>query len=106
MKSENIFKNIPENLNNECFEEIIRSENVVIERIVSKGHTSPENGWYDQDKDEWILLLKGSAKILFFNDEAVELSVGDYLNIPAHQKHKVVWTDPATETVWLAVHFA
>ncbi|PCJ62619.1 MAG: cupin [Planctomycetota bacterium] len=106
LKLKNIFENIPENLEDENFEKIIRSENVVIERIVSKGHTSPENGWYDQEQNEWVLLLKGQAKILFSTDETLELKEGDYVLIPAHKKHKVIWTDPATESIWLAVHYS
>lgn len=106
MKLANIFENIPEHLDEEFFEQIAGSEDVVIERIVSKGHRSPETGWYDQSKDEWVILLQGQAEIQFENGESLTLSPGDHLAVPAHKKHKVAWTDPDVESVWLAVHYS
>ena len=79
------------------------SEHISIERIISMGHSSPESGWYDQDKDEWVVVLKGKGIISFEDDSEVMMEPGDYLNIPAHQKHKVIWTEPDIETIWLAV---
>ncbi|MCK4834823.1 MAG: cupin domain-containing protein, partial [Gammaproteobacteria bacterium] len=76
-----------------------------IERIISKGHSSPESGWYDQDKNEWVIVLKGSAVLLFSDDTSVDLKAGDFIDIKAHTKHRVKWTDPDIETVWLAVHY-
>jgi len=70
------------------------SENVRIERIVSLGHTSPESGWYNQEENEWVIVLEGSGTILFENGIERVLNKGDYLNIPAHTKHKVTRTDP------------
>ncbi len=105
MKLANIFQNIPEVLNEEFFEQIAGSENVIIERIVSKGHCSPETGWYDQAKDEWVILLQGSAELQFEDGESLTLSAGDHVTIPAHKKHKVAWTEPDIESVWLAVHY-
>jgi len=102
----NLFSQYPEVLSEEIFEDIVAAPTVRIERIVSKGHSSPEGFWYDQEKNEWVVLLKGSAE-LHFEGEAtpVKLLPGDYLNIPAHTKHRVAWTDPDQETVWLAVHY-
>jgi cupin 2 domain-containing protein len=78
-----------------------------IERIVSNGQASPPGFWYDQDATEWVFLIAGSAAILFEGDEmAKELAPGDYVEIPAHRRHRVAWTDPDRETVWLAVHLA
>jgi len=105
MKSDNIFSSLPENSENEFIDSLLKNENVHIERIISKGHTSPSSGWYDQDKDEWVLLLKGNAIIAFEGNVDKHLGLGDYINIPAHTKHKVMWTDPEVETVWLAVHY-
>lgn len=105
MNKENIFEAIPKEIEKEIFDEIIRSEKVRIERIISKGHTSPESGWYDQEDDEWVMVLKGEARILFEDDGEVHLVAGDHLNIPAHKKHKVTWTTPNTETIWLAVFY-
>lgn len=101
----NIFELIPDEISNELFENIVTGENIRIERIISKGHVSPESGWYDQDENEWVIVLTGQAKIEFDNKAAVHLVSGSYLNIPAHTLHKVSWTDPDTETIWLAIYY-
>lgn len=101
----NIFDSIPADLSNEVFEDLVSSDKVTIERIISKGQTSPDFGWYDQEQHEWVIVFAGSAIIGFDDKPSVTLKAGDYLNIPAHQKHKVAWTDPNVETIWLAVHY-
>lgn len=101
----NIFDSIPKDLSHEVFEDLVSSDKVKIERIISKGHTSPDTGWYDQEQSEWVIVIAGSAIIGFDNKPSVTLKAGDYLNIPAHQKHNVAWTEPDVETVWLAVHY-
>ena len=101
----NIFDNLPTDLSQEVFEQLVSSKAVKIERIVSKGHTSPDSGWYDQPQHEWVIVLKGSALLEFDNRESVRLHAGDYVNIPAHQKHRVAWTDNFCETIWLAIHY-
>lgn len=76
-----------------------------IERIVSHGHASPEDFWYDQDQAEWVIVLKGSAELLFEHEGATHLlGPGDYVAIPPHARHRVTATDPSGPTVWLAVH--
>ena len=104
----NIFSKIPDDLRDEVFESIVDSNSVRIERIISKGHTSPdpaEAEWYDQDQHEWVIVLQGSASVEFENDGIVELSEGDYINIPARTKHRVVRTSASPETIWLAVWY-
>ena len=101
----NIFDSIPSDLSSEIFDDLVSSDTVKIERIISKGQTSPDFGWYDQEQHEWVIIIAGSAIIGFDDKSSVTLKAGDYLNISAHQKHKVVWTDPDVETVWLAVHY-
>jgi cupin 2 domain-containing protein len=101
----NIFSALPVRLEQELFEELVRSSSVRIERIVSQGHTSPEQGWYDQTENEWVIVLEGSGSIQFEQGSKITLNKGDYLNIPAHVKHKVIWTDPVAVTVWLAVFY-
>jgi cupin 2 domain-containing protein len=101
----NIFDCIPDNLDEEIFQQLVDGEGVRIERIISSGHSSPESGWYDQDRNEWVLVLKGEAILLLEGDLPVNLKVGDFINIPAHQKHRVEWTDPDSKTIWLAVHY-
>jgi len=101
----NIFDCIPENLDEEIFQQLVDGDSVTIERIISRGHRSPESGWYDQDRNEWVLVLKGEAILLLKDEPPVNLKAGDYINIPAHKKHRVEWTDPDSETIWLAVHY-
>ena len=103
MEKGNLFKNIPESLPNEILENIVESENCKIERIVSKGHTTPEGKWYDQDKNEWVIIIKGNAELLFEGNKRVKMQEGDYINIPAHVKHRIEKTDTKKETIWLAV---
>lgn len=101
----NLFEGIPEDLPEEHFAQLFRGVRVRIERIVSQGHHSPEGFWYDQDDDEWVLVLEGSAAVQFEESpQPVELRRGDYLHIPARARHRVVWTDPTQRTVWLAIH--
>ena len=103
----NIYTGLPEGHSaDEIFEEIVHSTSVKIERIVSEGHSSPAGFWYDQDLDEWVVLLTGSAGLRFEeSDRVVVLKPGDWINIPAHVKHRVEWTDPGKKTIWLAVHY-
>ncbi|MEQ8784849.1 MAG: cupin domain-containing protein [Pirellulaceae bacterium] len=78
-----------------------------LERIVSAGQTTPAGKWYDQSTHEWVVLLSGSAKLrLEGRDELLELSPGDCVNIPAHLRHRVEYTDPNRQTVWLALHYS
>lgn len=101
----NLFHAIPEKLENECFEDLLKGESIRIERIVSKGHQSPETGWFDQTENEWVLVLEGSGRIEYENGSGVLLEKGDYLNIPKHTKHRVAWTEPNRATIWLAVFY-
>lgn len=101
----NIFTGIPDQLKNEAFEDLLKADSIRIERILSQGHSSPEAGWYDQDENEWVMVLEGSGEITFENGKVVLLSKGDYLNIPSHSRHKVSWTDPDKLTVWLAIFY-
>ncbi|MGA9539025.1 MAG: phosphoribosylaminoimidazole carboxylase [Desulfobacterales bacterium] len=101
-----LLEDIPVELPEEIFDTICLSDNVKIERIVSRGHASPEGYWYDQEKNEFILIVQGGAGLKIENEgDIVVLKTGDYLNIGAHVKHRVEWTDPACETIWLAVHY-
>ncbi len=105
LKNGNLFDPLPDARSGEIFEDLIKNPSVRIERIVSRGQTSPESGWYDQDEHEWVVVLKGMAELTFEQGGIVKLQVGDYVNVPAHTRHKVSWTDPEYETVWLAVFY-
>ena len=90
----------------ELVEVLAESKHVRIERIISIGHASPDGFWYDQAEAEWVVVLKGEAKLLFDGDEEpIHLGPGDYANIPAHRKHRVEWTTTDEPTVWLAVFY-
>jgi cupin 2 domain-containing protein len=102
----NLFSNIPDDLPNELLETLIDADSLRIERIVSNGHASPEGFSYDQEQHEWVVVLKGTARLRFDDDDKlVEMGPGDYVNIPAHKRHRVEWTTPDAPTVWLAVHY-
>ena len=105
MESKNIFESLPKDLELEVFEDIVSSSTVRVERIVSKGHGSADNSWYDQDENEWVMVVQGRASLAFEDGSQCDLVAGDYLNIPAHLKHKVVWTDPDEITIWLALFY-
>lgn len=100
----NLFANIPAELPEELFETLLESPSVKIERIVSRGHTSPEDYWYDQKQDEWVILLQGEARLAFADQEReLAMKPGDYVFIKAHEKHRVSFTSQDQDTVWLAV---
>ncbi|PSJ16440.1 cupin domain-containing protein [Nitrosomonas supralitoralis] len=103
MKSQNIFSKIPKNLNHEIFEPLIKNNVVTIERIISKGQQT--SSWYDQTRNEWVIVLKGEAVLTFEDQTSVQLKEGDFINIPSHKKHRVSWSDPENETIWLAIHY-
>ena len=106
MKPANLFENIPGVLPDELLEQLAGNERVTIERIVSHGHTTPEGEWFDQERDEWVMLLQGRARLQFERDENfVDMMSGDHITIPAHLRHRVAWTDEEGDTIWLAVHF-
>lgn len=87
----------------ELVDVLARAGGVRIERIVSHGHASPPDFWYDQPEDEWVLVVSGRARLRFAPDAVLELVPGDHVFIPAQQRHRVDWTDPACDTVWIAV---
>jgi cupin 2 domain-containing protein len=104
-KLANLFSDIPPALPQELVQTLLAASSLRIARIVSKGHASANDFWYDQAEHEWVLVLSGSAR-LQFEDEVLELKAGDFVNIPAHKKHRVDWTDPDETTIWLAVFYS
>ncbi|MBT0663866.1 cupin domain-containing protein [Geobacter pelophilus] len=103
---ENIFAHLPDASASEVFHTLCQQGEVRIERIISQGQTTTADEWYDQDWDEWVLLLSGGAELqLGDNASPTRMKPGDYLLIPSRTRHRVTWTDPQAQTVWLAVHW-
>lgn len=105
MQHGNLLANIPSQLPNELFEDIISTPNVRIERIISDGHFTPEGEWYDQEQNEWVAVIQGQGVLEYEDGQVVTLNVGDYVNIPAHVKHRVKSTLSGSTTIWLAIFY-
>ncbi len=88
----------------EYFEALTANPHCRIERIISTGQTTPAGEWYDQAQDEWVVLLQGEAELAYDNGERRYLKAGDYLLIPAHQRHRVEFTTTDPCCIWLAIH--
>ena len=102
----NVFTRIPIRLPDEFVETLVQADSIRIERIVSHGHASPQGFWCDQPEHEWVVLLRGAARLRFEGQEPpLEMTPGDFVNIPAHRRHRVEWTTPDEPTIWLAVHY-
>lgn len=102
----NLLTGIPARTGSELSETLFETKTFSLERIVSTGQATAPGQWYDQDRDEWVLLVSGEARLLFDDDkEALRLLPGDHVLIAAHRRHRVEWTAPGSDTVWLALHF-
>ena len=85
---------------------LAENRHVRVERIISTGQRSPAEFWYDQEEHEWVIVLSGCGVLRFADgDELLTLKPGDYVNIPAHVKHRVESTSAEQPTVWLAVFY-
>jgi cupin 2 domain-containing protein len=103
---ENFPDNLPGNIKDELFDTLLQTPSLRVERIVSHGHCTPHGLWFDQDENELVILLKGSAGLRFEGQEGIlVLNPGDYIHIDRRRRHRVEWTDPQQDTVWLAVHY-
>ena len=101
----NLFDDLPDRLPGERVDVIVDTPGLRIERIVSTGHMTPPHEWYDQDADEWVVVLRGRARVRLEGEpEARDLYPGDHLLLRARVRHRVEWTDDSGPTVWLAVH--
>ena len=58
----------------EDFTDLIPDRGVKIERIVSRGRTAPAGEWYDQDRDEWVVLIQGEAVLEYEDGETLRNS--------------------------------
>ena len=106
MEAGNLFDCLYVDSTREQFDALLETTGFKLERIVSHGHATPEGEWYDQERSEWVVLLKGSAGLLIEGEMKIRiLRAGDYVFLPAHVRHRVEWTQPDEETVWLALHY-
>jgi cupin 2 domain-containing protein len=101
VRVQNIFAALPESSGEEHFLTLLENAAVQIQRIVSDFHRGSSDVWYDQDHDEWVIVLRGNAVLQFEGGELIELKAGDYLMILSHVKHRVEYTAP--QTIWLVV---
>lgn len=91
----------------EQFDILWPGAHVRVERIVSWGHATALGERFDQENDEWVVLLSGAARLqIEGQSEPLNLRSGDWAFLPARLRHRVEWTDLAGPTVWLAVHAA
>jgi cupin 2 domain-containing protein len=105
MKTENFFGSaVLPALGEEHFEILTQGSDFHVERIISNGHEDEAGSWYDQDKDEWVILLRGEAVVLLEGGDEVHMKSGDYILIPAHQRHRVLWTSSEPPCYWLGIH--
>ena len=106
MDIRNLFATLPQSLSEEVFEPIIEQKNFKLERIISHGQATPPGEWYDQERDEWVVLLSGSAGLNIEGQAGIlTMKPGDYILLPAHVRHRVEWTDEREVSVWLALHY-
>ena len=102
----NLFSELPSETSSEQFVELLARQQIRIERIVSHGHASPPGFWYDQPYGEWVVVLRGQARLRFEDEVAPRmLKAGDFIDIAPHRRHRVDSTHPNAPTIWLAVHY-
>jgi cupin 2 domain-containing protein len=102
----NLFDPLPGDVSAESIEELLAGTSLRLERIVSRGQATPPGEWYDQDRNEWVVLLSGSATLRFEDEpQARTLQPGDHVWIAAHRRHRVESTDGELPSVWLALHY-
>ena len=105
IKRGNLFSKLPEAKDREAFQALQKGKGFKIERIVSRGQATPEGKWLHSKTAEWVILLRGRASLCSRGvRKKIDLTVGDYVLIPANTYHCVDWTASGQKTVWLAVH--
>ena len=106
IQTANLFDDLPTGGPDEDVTTLLGTSGARLVRIVSTGQATPDGEWYDQDDNEWVVVLRGSAGLRVEGEDDVRvLSAGDYVDIPAHIRHRVEWTDADEPTVWLALRY-
>ena len=104
---EKVLACLPDCSQEEIFTSLLKTDHFHLERIVSAGQITPPGEWLTQERQEWVMVLKGRARLRFKEPDRLHaLEAGDAVLIPAGCSHRVDWTDPAQKTVWLALHYA
>jgi cupin 2 domain-containing protein len=88
----------------ELFTTLFETPTVRIERILSGGETTPPGAWYDQEQDEWVVVLQGAATLTYADHSSIAMKPGDYVLLPAHTRHRVDFTSQEPPCIWLAIH--
>ncbi len=102
----NLLSDIPAELPDELVQTLVLRRGCRWCGVVSRGHWSPDGFWYDQDENEFVVLLSGAARMVFEDRaEPVEMTAGSWVNIAAHRRHRVEWTDPTQNTIWLGIFY-
>ncbi len=83
----------------EVVEQLLATDGVAIEHILSGELDAPVA--FDQDHDEWVLVLEGTAD-LEVHDDQLALEPGDWVFLPRGTPHRLLRTSRGTR--WLAVH--
>ena len=99
----NFFANLTDASQEEQVEELLQKDGVRIERITSMGQVSPEGFWYEQEENEWLMLLEGEARLQLESGEEISLKRGDTYFLPALKKHRVSYTSTEPICLWLAI---
>ena len=86
----------------ETFVELTAAGGARVERIASRAVS--DGAWYEQGWAEFVLPVAGQARLAFADGSEHLLSPGDWAHLPAGCRHRVAWTDPSVDTIWLAVH--
>ncbi|HNX68871.1 MAG TPA: cupin domain-containing protein [Candidatus Omnitrophota bacterium] len=107
VKIHNVFSGLPDARGREVFQTLRKGRGLRIERIVSRGQATPPGQWLCSKAAEWVIVLKGRARLLFKGvPKQFDLKAGEHVFIPRKTSHRVDWTHPKQRTVWLAVHWA
>lgn len=105
LKCGNIYSKIPAIKDKEAFHTLLVNKKLKIERIISQGHVTEKGKWLKEERNEWVIVLKGAGKLRFRKDNRlIKLKAGNYVLIPKNTSHRVEWTSPRDKTIWLAVH--